>query len=165
LRGISPLPFANLPPPRAHLSLYPQSLRGTLGLGAASLSVGAVLASSPSALTLDVVPLVLALSSKPSNIRDRASLYAASRSSIVIYFFLFAFDQLPCDLFEATASPSSLTLPSVEVARDEVFEVLADRSDRRMIWMAGKSVSSEGTSSQIRLEGLGKCQQMNSKLH
>lgn len=159
------MPFVNLPPPQARLSLYPQSLRGTFGLGAASLSVGAVLASSPSTLTLDVVPLVLALSSKPSNIRDRASLYAASRSSIVMYFFLFAFDPLPCDLLEAPASPSSLISPSVEVARDDVFDVLADRSDRRMIWMVGKGVSSEGTSSQIRLEGLGKCQQMNGDLH
>jgi hypothetical protein len=159
------LPFTNLPPPRAHLSLWPQSLRGTFGLGAASLSVGAVLASSPSRLTLDIVPLVLAPSSKPSNIRNRASLYAASRSSIVIYFFLLVFDPLPCDLLEAPASPSSLTLPSVEVARDDVFDVLADRSDRRMILIVGKGVSSEGTSSQIRLEGLGTCQQMNGDLH
>jgi hypothetical protein len=80
-------------------------------------------------------------------------------------FFLFAFDPLPCDLLEAPASPSSLTLPSVEVARDDVFDVLADRFDRRMIWMVGKDVSSEGTSSQIRFEGLGKCQQMNGNLH
>lgn len=159
------MPFANRPPPRAHLSLYPQSLRSTFGLDAASLSVGAVLASSPSTLTLDVVPFVLAISSKPSNIRDRASLYAASRSSIVMYFFLCVFDPLPCDLLEAPVSPSSLTLPSVEVARDDVFDVLADRSDRRMIWMVGKGVSSEGTSSQIRLEGLGKCQQMNGDSH
>lgn len=48
------------------------------------------------------------------------------------------------------SSPSSVKLPSTEVARDAAFE----RSIRRMIWKAGSTDSSGGTSSAILLDGL-----------
>lgn len=138
-----------------------------------SLSVGAELAeSSRSPILLPRPPLVEAdpetklkveefalmsfsfsFSSKPMKILDRASLYAASRSSIVLNLFAAALAWLLRPLIlpasDASTSDVSASSPAVEPG----WEYWRPRG-RLMIWIAGCADSSAGTSSQIRRMGL-----------
>ncbi len=144
-----------------------------------SLSVGAELAeSSISPMLLPRPPLVepdpdtrlnvdeLALmsfslsffSSKPMKILERAWLYSASRSSIVLCRLaveeaaLLTPPMLPAS--DASTSDVSASSPAVDPGCDEFCRPRSGRSMRRMIWKAGCADSSAGTSSQIRRAGL-----------
>ena len=143
-----------------------------------SLSVGAELAeSSVSPMLLPRPPLVepepetrlnvdefalmsLSLSffsSKPMKIRERASLYSASRSSMVLNrrapatAVLLAPPTLPAS--DASTSDVSASSPAVEPGW-ECWRPRKGRSLRRMIWNAGCVDGSAGTSSQMRRVGL-----------
>ena len=142
-----------------------------------SLSVGAELAeSSKSPMLLPRPPLVdpdpetrlnvdeLALmsfslsffSSKPMKIRERASLYSASRSSMVLNRLALVDAALltPPTLPASEASTSDVSASSPAV--DPGWEYCLPRNGRslRMIWKAGCADSSAGTSSQMRRTGL-----------
>lgn len=143
-----------------------------------SLSVGAELAeSSRSPMLLPRPPLVepdpdtrlnveeFALmslsfsffSSKPMKILDLASLYSASRSSIVLNLLALVLAALltPPTLPASDASTSdvSASSPAVELGW-EYCRPRGLRSARRIIWKAGCVDSSMGTSSQSRRAGL-----------
>jgi len=145
-----------------------------------SLSVGAVLIESSispalllppplvdadpeTRLNVDELALIsfsfsLAFFSKSRKIRDRASLYAASRSSKVRAFFggrigaLLRPPVLPAS--EGSTSEDSASSPLTEPVRDCDCARIRSWADRLMILMAGCLVCSTGTSSEIRLEGI-----------
>ena len=99
-------------------------------------------------------------SSKSMNIRERASLYAASRSSNVIRLLLLLL--LPVALLrlpmlpdsDGSTSEKSASSPATDPARDVGFVRNRSGTVRRIILKAGWAVFSAGTSSQSRRGGL-----------
>ena len=99
-------------------------------------------------------------SSKSMNIRERASLYATSRSSNVIRLLLLLL--LPVALLrlpmlpdsDGSTSEKSASSPATDPARDVGFVRNRSWTVRRIILKAGWAVFSAGTSSQSRRGGL-----------
>lgn len=100
----------------------------------------------------------LIFSSKSMKMRERASLYAASRCSMVRCFLLVAVWLRPPALpaSEGSTSERSLSSPLTEPVRDWGLERIRSCGVRRMILNAGCFVASGGTRSARRREGLGR---------
>lgn len=109
-------------------------------------------------LELMSLSFTFSFSSKSMNMRFRASLYAASRSSMVMRFLLLppVVLLLPPKLLVSDGSRSDKSASSVVTEAACCWEGLPRRSidDRRIILKAGAAVVSAGTSSDILSGGL-----------